>query len=275
MSTPRGGRARVTIGLLVITAVILLTIDGRGTGPLHAVRSAVGSVLSPLGSVASSIGRPFSNAWSAAFEQDDLSKQNEALQEENDRLRGELTAAAVASQQLEQLLQLVDIPFVGNTPVVHTRVSSGTVGNFGQTIELDKGSNAGIERNMPVVTGQGLIGKVIEVYDNRSVVSLLSSGSFKVGFLVVGTPAIGIADGKGSDGSLKGTVSDSRLNISNGQIVVTNGLAGSPFPANLPIGSITDVRTNDATLVSTVDIQMLADVHDLTYADVVLWKAPS
>lgn len=273
MSSPRGGRARVTIGLLVITAVILLTVDGRGTGPLHSVRSAVGSVLSPLGGVASSIGRPFSNAWNAAFAQDDIEKQNEALREENDRLRGELTASAVASQQLEQLLQLVDIPFVGNTPVVHTRVASGTVGNFGQTIELDKGSSSGIERNMPVVTGEGLIGKVVEVYDTRCVVSLLSSGSFKVGFLVVGTSAIGIAEGTGTDGSLRGFNIDARLRVTTDQIVVTNGLADSPFPANIPIGTITDIHSNDGTIETTIDIRMLADVHDLTYADVILWKS--
>ena len=72
------------------------------------------------------------------------------------------------------------IPFVGDTPVVHTRVVSGAVGNFGDRIELDKGSSSGIERNMPVVTGEGLIGKVVEVGENRSVVALLSSGTFRV-----------------------------------------------------------------------------------------------
>ena len=272
MANPSRGRARLTIGLLAITALVLLTLDGRGGGPVHAVRSVVGSVLSPLGGVASSIGHPFTNAWNAAFDQNDLAKENDALREENDRLRGELTASAVASQQLEQLLQLVDIPFVGNTPVVHTRVSTGTVGNFGQTIELDKGSTAGIARNMPVITGQGLIGKVVEVYENRSVVALLSGGSFKVGFLVVGSSAIGIASGTGSDGSLRGVNIDARLPVAVDQIVVTNGLAGSPFPANIPIGTITEVRSNDATLETTVEISMLANVRDLTYADVVLWN---
>jgi len=271
-SSRRGGRSRITISLLLVSAVLLLTLDGRGSGPIDSVRSAVLTVLSPLGGAASSIASPFRNAWDSAFDQNDLKKDNDVLREENDRLKGDITANSIAKEQLQQLLQLVGIPFVGDTPVVHTRVVSGAVGNFGDRIELDKGSSSGIERNMPVVTGEGLIGKVVEVGENRSVVALLSSGTFRVGFSVVGTAAIGIAQGTGSDGSLRGTNIDSRQAVTVGAIAATSGLAGSPFPPNLPIGTITAVRTNDAALESTVDISMFANLNDLVYADVVLWK---
>ncbi len=271
-SSRRRGRARITISLLLLSAVLLLTLDSRESGPVQSARSAVLSVLSPLGSAASTVVSPFRNAWNSAFDQGNLKKENETLREENDRLRGDSTANSIAKEQLQQLLQLVGIPFVGDTPVVHTRVVSGAVGNFGDRLELDKGSNAGIERNMPVVTGEGLIGKVIEVSENRCVVSLLSSGTYRVGFSVVGTAAIGIAQGSGGDGSLRGTNIDSRQAVTVGAITATSGLAGSPFPPNLPIGTVTAVRTNEAALESTVDISMFANLNDLVYADVVLWK---
>ena len=271
-SSRRRGRARITISLLLLSAVLLLTLDSRGSGPVQSARSAVLSVLSPLGSAASTVVSPFRNAWNSAFDQGNLKKENETLREESDRLKGDVTANSIAKQQLQQLLQLVGIPFVGDTPVVHTRVVSGAVGNFGDRLELDKGSNAGIERNMPVVTGEGLIGKVVEVSENRCVVSLLSSGTFRVGFSVVGTAAIGIAVGSGGDGSLRGTNIDSRQAVAVGAIAATSGLAGSPFPPNLPIGTVTAVRTNEAALESTVDISMFANLNNLVYADVVLWK---
>lgn len=274
-SSRHGGRSRITIGLLLLSAVLLLTLDGRGPGPIDSVRSSVLTVLSPLGGAATAVASPFRNAWDSAFDQNDLKKENDVLREENDRLKGDITANSIAKEQLQQLLQLVGIPFVGDTPVVHTRVVSGAVGNFGDRIELDKGSSSGIERNMPVVTGQGLIGKVVEVGENRSVVALLSSGTFRVGFSVVGTAAIGIAQGTGSGGSLRGTNIDSRQAVTVGAITATSGLAGSPFPPNLPIGTITAVRTNEAALESTVDISMFANLNDLVYADVVLWKPAS
>jgi rod shape-determining protein MreC len=274
-SSRRGGRTRITVSLLLLSAVLLLTLDGRGSGPIQSVRSVVIDVLSPVGDVASTVFSPFKNVWESAFDQNDLEKENENLRIENDRLKGEAIANSIAKEQLQQLLQLVGIPFVGDTPVVHTRVVSGAVGNFGDRLELDKGSSSGIERNMPVVTGEGLIGKVIEVGENRSIVSLLSSGTFKVGFSVVGTAAIGIAEGTGSDGLLRGSNIDSRQAVTVGAITATSGLAGSPFPPNLPIGTITAVRTNDAALESTVDIKMFANLNDLVYADVVLWKPTS
>jgi rod shape-determining protein MreC len=274
-SSRRGGRTRITVSLLLLSAVLLLTLDGRGSGPIQSVRSVVIDVLSPVGDVASTVFSPFKNVWESAFDQNDLEKENENLRIENDRLKGEAIANSIAKEQLQQLLQLVGIPFVGDTPVVHTRVVSGAVGNFGDRLELDKGSSSGIERNMPVVTGEGLIGKVVEVGENRSIVSLLSSGTFKVGFSVVGTAAIGIAEGTGSDGLLRGSNIDSRQAVTVGAITATSGLAGSPFPPNLPIGTITAVRTNDAALESTVDIKMFANLNDLVYADVVLWKPTS
>ena len=271
-SSRRGGRARITISLLLLSAVLLLTLDGRGSGPIQSVRSGILTVLSPIGDAASTVFSPFSNAWKSTFDQSDLKKENDSLREENDRLKGQITANSIAKEQLQQLLQLVGIPFVGDTPVVHTRVVSGTIGNFGDRLELDKGSTSGIERNMPVVTGEGLIGKVVEVAENRCIVSLLTSGTFKVGFSVVGTAAIGIAQGNGGENSLRGTNIDSRQSVAVGAITATSGLAGSPFPPNLPIGTITAVRTNEAALESTVDITMFANLNDLVYADVVLWK---
>lgn len=266
------GRARLTIVLLVVTAVALLTLDGRGSGPIGSIRAGVMDVLTPIGSAASSVTAPLRKAWTSAFDFGETKEQNDALREENDRLKGEVVANSIAKEQLQQLLQLVGIPFVGNTPVVHTRVLNSGPGNFGTTVELDRGSSSGITRNMPVVTGQGLIGKVVEVSDSRSVVSLVSSGSFSIGFSVIGTSAIGLARGTGSDSVVRGSNIDSRKGVEAGQIAVTSGLAGSPFPPNLPIGTLTGVRTNDAALESTVDIALFASLNDLVYADVVLWN---
>lgn len=257
--------------LLVLTAVLLLTLSGRGFGPLDSARSAISGALAPVGSAGRWLATPFSEAWGAAFDQGDLEARNQQLQEENDRLRGQVTQGAVATQQLQQLLQLVSIPFVGDTPVVHTRVVTGTVGNFGETIELDKGASSGIAKGMPVITGQGLIGRVAEVGDDHCVVALITGGSFKVGFVVIGTAAVGVAEGTGSQSTLKGANIDLQQPVSEGQIAVTAGLRGSTFPPNLPIGTIGNVRADDAGRQFTVDITLFASTKNLAYADVVLW----
>lgn len=266
------GRSRSTVILLILTAVTLLTLGGRGFGPLDTARAAASSAVSPVGSAARWVFSPFSDAWNAAFDQGDLERRNETLVEENDRLRGEITQGSVATQQLQELLQLVGIPFVGDTPVVHTRVISGTVGNFGDTIELDRGSTSGVLAGMPVITGRGLIGRVKIVAEDRCTVELITGGSFRVGFLVIGTSAVGVAEGVGRPSILRGTNIDLAQSVQDGQIAVTAGLRGSSFPPNIPIGTVRAVRTDETTRQNLVDIEMFASTRDLTYADVVLWK---
>ncbi len=265
------GRPRSTVILLVLTAITLLTLSGRGFGPLDGARSAVSSAIGPVGDSARWALSPFSGAWNAAFDQGELQRQNDRLIEENDRLKGDVTQGSVATAQLQELLQLVGIPFLGDTPVVHTRVVSGTVGNFGETIELDKGSSSSIVKGMPVITGRGLIGRVKVVSEDRCTVELITGGSFKVGFLVIGTSAVGVAEGIGRPSVLRGTNIDVAQSVSEGQVVVTAGLRGSTFPPNIPIGTLRDVRSDEASRQTTVDIDLFASTRDLTYADVVLW----
>ena len=250
-----------------------MTLSGRGFGALDSARSTVGSVLAPVGDAARWVFSPITDAWDSAFAHDDLKSENDSLREENDRLRGELTQAVVATNQLQELLKLVGIPFVGDTPVVHTQVVAGTVGNFGDTIELNKGTDSGIEIGMPVITGEGLIGRIRLVGEHRSTVELLSGGRFKVGFLVIGTSAVGVAEGTGDPSTLHGSNIDIAQEVSEGQIVVTAGLRGSPFPPNIPIGTIASVRPDESARQTTVEIEMFSSTRDLSYADVVLWKA--
>lgn len=276
MAIPRrtGRRRRFTLVLLVLTAVTLLTLDVRGFGPLDDARSAVGSLLAPVGDAASSASQPVRDAWNGAFNSDDIIKENEQLRSRVDDLEGQLTSGEVAKESLRQLLEQVGIPFVGDIPTAPARVVSGAIGNFDTTLELDKGSNAKIAKGMPVITGRGLIGRVVQVTDSRSRVQLLTDPELQVGFSVVGTPIIGTVKGTGRTGVLTGDVDIAR-EVAVGQILVTSGLAGSPYPAGIPIGTITGIRSDDAAQKKVLDVTMLADMHDLTFASVVLYTPPS
>jgi rod shape-determining protein MreC len=270
----RSGRRRFTLALLLLTTVTLLTLDFRGFEPIDRARSAVLSLLAPVSDVASDVFQPLTDRWDGAFNSDEIIAENEALRARVDELEGELTSGTVAKESLQQLLEQVGIPFIGDIPSVQARVVSGAVSNFDTTLELDKGSAAGIARAMPVVTGRGLIGRVVQVADSRSRVQLLTDGDMQVGFNVVGTPIIGTARGTGRAGQLTGTV-DLAREVAPGQLLVTSGLAGSPYPAGIPIGTITAVRSDEGAQEKTLDITMLADVYDLTFASVVLYTPPS
>jgi rod shape-determining protein MreC len=271
LSTRRGGRARFTLILLILTSITLLTLDFRGFAPLNTVRSAVLDAFQPVGDFASDTLEPVSDAWNGAFDYDAVEKENEELRRRVDELEGQITSGEVAKQSLQQLLEQADLPFVGDLPTVSARVVSGAVGNFDETIEIDKGESAGIKRDMAVVTGRGLVGRVVRTSSDRATVQLLSSGRMTVGFSIVGTNVLGEVTGIGEGTRLRATTDVGRI-VLPGQILVTSGLSSSLYPQGLPIGTVTDVSGDEGSLDQTLDVRMLAELSDLTFVSVVVWE---
>jgi len=267
----RSGRTRTTVVLLVLTAVTLLTLDGRGFGPLESAREAVLSAFAPVGDAASGVLEPVGDAWNGAFSYDELEEENRVLRERIDELEGQLTENQIARDSLQELLEQAEIAFVGDLPRVRARVVSGAVANFDQTLEIDKGTAAGIRRGMPVVTGRGLIGRVAQVSETRAVVELLSGGGFSVGFSIVSTNVLGVVRGQGDGTKLRATVDVDR-DVFAGQILVTSGVQGSQFPQGLPIGVVTAVNENEGALQTELAVEQLASTSDLSYVTVVLWE---
>jgi rod shape-determining protein MreC len=267
----RIGRSRFTLVLLVLTSVTLLTLDFRGFAPLEQARSSVLSVFAPVGDGATNLFRPVGNFWHGAFSYDDLQRENDGLRSQIDELEGQVTTGEVAKQTNQELLAQAKLPFVGDLQTVRARVTSGAVANFDDTVEISKGSSDGIAKGMPVVTGTGLVGTVVQVSDSRAVVRLITNTSFQVGVNVLGTASNGVARGQGTDQRLR-AVMDITAQAQPGQILVTRAVPGGLFPADLPVGTVASVHGDDGSLERSVDVDLLANLHDLSYVSVVLWS---
>ena len=195
---------------------------------------------------------PIGDAWSSAFDHGDLQAENDRLREEIDQLQGQVTAGQVSQEQLQQLLENEGITFIGDLPRAHAQVVAGSVGNFDTTIDIDKGSSSGIAVGMAVVTGKGLVGKVVQVSEDRSTVELITSGNYKVGFNVVGTRAVGVAQGTGSPSVLAASTSTSRSARGRARAASWSPAASRrSFPPDLPIGTVATVETDDTAARET------------------------
>ncbi len=268
----RSSRRRFTLILLVLTSITLVTLDFRGFEPLERARSAMLSALAPVGDFAARVVRPIGDAWDGALQQGTLADENERLRQLLEEARGEALQNQIASESLQQLLAQANLPFVGDIPTVTAPVVSGAVSNFSTTTEIGKGSSDGIKAGMAVVTGRGLVGRVSTVSSDRSVVQLLSGGQFRVGFSVVGSPAVGTARGTGQGRNLEGRVDVANV-VVPGEILVTDGISErSAFPRGLPIGTVAEVRSSPGALQRDLSIEMFGEVSDLTYLTVVLWE---
>jgi rod shape-determining protein MreC len=273
----RIGRSRFTLVLLVLTSLTLVTLDFRGFAPIDRARSGALSVLSPVGHATQSVFHPVSNLWDGAFQNDDLKKRNAALQRQLDEMKSKIATGQVAEQSNQQLLEQAGLPFVGQLRTKVAPVVSGAVANFADTIEIGRGSRDGIRENMPVVVGTGLVGLVVQVSRDQSVVRLITDTSFNVGVTVLGTDVGGrsgveaVATGQGNSSHITATV-DSGADVKRGDILVTRGEQGSPYPTGLPVGTVASVSPNNNSLQQTLNVDLLADVSNLSYVSVVLWQ---
>ena len=267
-------RRRITLFLVVITSLALISLDKSGAGVIGTARSGAQDVIAPLQNLADDAINPVRDFF------DGLGRGNE-LEAENTRLRRELAAAQAkvqageaASRQLQEISSLLDLPQVSDSDGIVASVVDGPTDNFSRTLQLDKGSDAGIEVDMPVVVANGLVGKVVRVSKTRSVVLRLDDPSFGVAVQLLKPTALGpsgFANGQKASTLLKLTILESNDTLDKGELAVTSGAAGSLFPKGLSVGSVTrsvDAATatqQQAQLRPTVDLDRLDLVKVLRY----------
>jgi rod shape-determining protein MreC len=276
----RGGRSRLTILLLVLTSVTVLTLDFRGVGFLGDARRSVGSALSPLQGAADLVATPFQNTWNGITTYDDLAAENERLQARVDELEGDLSRNADIAVQYDELVQQVDIPWVGDLSSATARVVQRPASSFSHVIGIDKGTRAGIRVGMPVVVGAGrslggLVGTVVDAGEGSASVQLVTDPEFRVGVRFVTSQRFGTASGQGARRDLLVDTGiepgEPDADLPSLEIVTTSGIdERSSFPASIPVGKVTRTREANGGLTLEVFVEPLADLDQLSFVSVVL-----
>jgi rod shape-determining protein MreC len=169
---------RRTVVLLVLTGVLVITLDRNDNPVIGRIGRGFGVLTSPFERGAEAIADPVVNAWHGVVDYDEVKRENEALRDDLERQRGaEIEFRAGILEQLA-LLDLNDIDSAGRYKSVTARVVGSAPTNFRNTIEIDQGSQQGISEGMPVVGGAGLVGKVTQVFPDRSIVLLITDPSY-------------------------------------------------------------------------------------------------
>ena len=103
------GRRRAIV-LLLLTSVLLLTLDLRGNAVLDAVRTGYNKVLEPFESAADVVTRPIRNAWRGVTDYDDKAEEDQRLREQIDAQRADQIAATGQIEEHDELLALNNLP---------------------------------------------------------------------------------------------------------------------------------------------------------------------
>jgi rod shape-determining protein MreC len=271
--------------VLVLLSVVLITIYFRepADGGLHHVQSIGASVLRPFEVAAERISRPFRDAYGYMSDLVGAKSENERLRKQVDALRQQAIQNQTAAQENERLRALLhyrDLPsFPKGYNAVGTSVIIRPEDTFDQQILVAAGSEAGVQKDAPVITAEGLVGTVTKVADNVALVTLLTDESSAVSAVDVNTRAPGVVQttGGGSDALMLQRVTKDQV-VSRGDTVVTAGWRSrdlaSIYPRGIPIGVVASVGQTDTDLYKQIQIQPLANFSSLDSVLILVAKKP-
>lgn len=248
------GRKRVMV-LLVLSSILLITLDQRGSVLIDRARSLFHLVVQPFDTAARAVTRPVLTAWRGVFDYRDLERENERLRAEIDAQRGAFIEAKASIYEYQELLALNRLMGIGGFPSVTVRVQGNSPGNFQNTVEIDKGSIDGIAIGMPVVNGAGLVGKVTQVFPNSAIVQLVIDPSFSIRAKVL-TPIDG--DDPSATSSTTTTTTTTTTTLA-GTGSETTGPSSSTSTSSTSSTSTTTTSTTSTTSPPTTDPQSPVD----------------
>lgn len=255
-------RTAVFFGLFLFVVILLTTQfrtpDQRAVGP---VGTLVLTVLLPVQAGMARLADGAGGLWAQFTE---IGR----LRVENARLRGRVAALsrevaslreqAAAAERLERLLELRDaVPY----RTVPARVITRDPGRWFSTLVVNRGGRDGVTRNSPVVTPDGVVGRVIEVTPTAARVLLIADSRSALGVLLQSSRAAGVAEGRGSDRLHLKYLSRTAV-VRPGDRVVTSGLGGI-FPRGLVVGRVVSVTREEGALLQEAEVEPAAALDRL------------
>ena len=256
-----------------MTALIIVTLDLRGSVPGQTFRGIANSVLAPVQSFLRFFYNPVSDFISEASNLGRSAERIAELEAKNSTLEEELSRLKVARRELDQLKDVLDLAGAGRYEVVAARViSAGSAAGFSRTIELDVGKRDGISTDMTVIAGAGLVGRVISVSAESSIALLLDDETFKAGIRMEGSGILGVISGTGNT-ELSLTLFDSSSTLEVGDRMVARGSSSSrPFVPGVPVGTVIAVDQSSGTLTKSASVKPFVNLNALEVVAVVTGK---
>ena len=271
-------RRAVFVACVAASILILTAYFGESpNGVFHGIQRGAQEVLSPIESGASKVFKPFRDLFNGVGDAFDATDENKQLTQELAEARTELAEARTAARDNEQLRRMVDLEkepgFPDGMNPVTARVIARSSTDWSSTIQINKGTSDGVQEDQPVITGDGLVGKVAQASGSTATVQLITDGEAAVDAAIVpdGTSGV-VRTPVGDPDDLQLDFVRDVEKIEKGQTVITSGFRRgeleSLFPRGIPIGTIRNVDRDELETYNRVHVEPFADFRRIDLVQV-------
>ena len=255
----------------------LMTYDARDEMKSQgAVRSVAQSVISPIQRGASGVGNWIGGLFGGVGELRRASVENQQLRAQVEQMQTELRNTREKASEAGRLEKLLNLTTHSEYKTVAAQVIARDPSIWFDSVSIDKGRSSGVQINMPVVTSEGIVGRVVSTGPFSAQVMLITDEKSGAG-AVVGqlgqSNAIGSIKGLGKSGLLDMRYVSGMEKVQLGESVFTTGQDGI-YPPGYSIGQVVEIRPGSATQTQVIHIRPSAGVDRLKEV-VVLQYSPS
>jgi rod shape-determining protein MreC len=264
-------RARLLLVLLVLSALILVTVDFRGgdEGALHRFRGIATAVFQPIQDGLVTVVRPVGDVAGGIGDVFRSRSENARLRAQLESLQERRRSTTDLERENEELRGLLDLRDRGQLDTISARTVALGPSNFEWTITIDVGSTDGVERDMPVINGAGLVGRIIQVMPHASRVLLTIDPNFGAAARVSRHGETGYIDGRGGEPMIFRPL-DPEIDVEVGDEIVTSTYQGGIFPGGIRIGTVSVVDDAASRLAREIQVQPFVDFTRLHHVLVVV-----
>jgi rod shape-determining protein MreC len=252
----------LALGAVTLVALLLLSLPQRVTSRL---KLAVGSLFLPFSSLAGTAEQLPADLADNVLPRRELLQQLNRLQLENQELKVRALQNATTALENDQLRNQLRWQRQVPWKIKLANVVMRDPANWWRTVEIDLGSDNGVTNNLPVLTSDGLVGRISSVWPGHSQVVLIGDPNCRVSALINNQAHdVGVVN---AAGALDNTLADltylsGTAVLKPGQEVVTSGMGGV-FPKGIPIGRIVDSRQVEFGLYSEARVKLWANLGTL------------
>ncbi|MGW4204805.1 rod shape-determining protein MreC [Streptomyces sp. NPDC004726] len=268
--------SRLLLVLLIAIAFALITVDIRGgeDSPVDGARQAAASVFGPIENGVATAVDPIGNAIGAVRDSGERHDRISALERENAELKARLGSDDRNRSRARELDGMLKKAGAGQYGIKGAEVIAiGAAQGFSWTVTIDVGSRDGIKRDMTVLNGDGLVGRVTTVGPGTATVLLANDPDFTVGTRMEKSAELGFATGQG-DRPLSVQLLNGKSKVKKGDRLVTFGSQGAkPFVPGVPIGEVVRVDPARGDLTRTIYVNPYVGFSKLDIVGVVV-EAP-
>jgi rod shape-determining protein MreC len=254
----------ITLVLVVLLVVVLLNLPSQTSGRLKLAISGLSFL--PLFGLATSTHQASAKIGDTLVSKADLLRDNAQLRASNQVLSLQLQQTAEARRRLEELGRFLNNPMLKTWKMRLATIIAREPTSWWNCVWIDRGTRDGVAANFPVLTPDGLVGKVALAGETRSQVVLLGDAALRVSVRVGASNEVGVLMVASSSPREKNMIDLTCLSgashVAAGDKVVTSG-EGGVFPSGIPVGAVVDVFPQDNGLSKQVRVKLFADLGAL------------